>query len=84
MAGMEHGQNGSHGPASKTHCTCLGDCCGSAPPSPPSAVVAVVPQARVVRVAPLIVAAANPAPVASPPHSRPFANGPPSLDALLG
>src|SRR5215470_11312701 len=57
MAGMEHGR--PHAPDSKAHCTCLGDCCSSAPTAPPAAKVAVDPAARVVHVGAPIFAAAD-------------------------
>jgi len=84
MPGMEHGSGGQHAPASKTHCTCLGDCCSSSPAAPPAVRVAVDPAARVVRVTPSIVASADAAPAEAPPHRLPFANGPPAAGLPLG
>jgi hypothetical protein len=81
---MDHNSGGQHAPPSKTHCTCLGDCCSSSPTAPPAVRVAVDPAARIVPVAPRIVASADPAPAEAPPHRLPFANGPPAAALPIG
>lgn len=83
MAGMaeteQSGRHGSSGHQSNSHCTCVGACCCATTVAPPATQVAEITIDQPVSTArPVSAAADDRAPVSAPPHSLPFANGPPS------
>jgi len=80
MDGMDHSaRHGSPEHKSAAQCTCVGACCCAATVAPPPAQVAEISidePAVVINLAAL--ARDDRAPALAPPHSLPFANGPPS------
>ena len=63
---------------SGTRCTCVGACCSATPAAPPAAQVAEISideLGAIVPIAPLLDVRAS---TVAPPHSLPFANGPPA------
>ena len=80
MQGMDHAaHHGAPAHTSHSQCTCVGACCCAATVAPPSAQVAEITiDEPVVSVELAALARDDRAPVVSPPHSLPFANGPPA------
>jgi hypothetical protein len=70
--------NGAPSHQSGTHCTCVGACCGAVPVAAPAAQVAEISVDEAIAVVPVAPLREDRATTVAPPHSLPFANGPPS------
>lgn len=80
MPGMDHApRHGAPEHKGAAHCTCVGACCCATTVAPPVAqVAAITVDEPVVAIDLAALARDDHEPVSAPPHSLPFANGPPA------